>query len=73
MPKHSRAEARRTRALGLGLAAAWIAAASPSGPAVAQSLTVGVGAAVTSIDPHYHNLAPNLSMGTKPDASASVT
>jgi len=28
-------------------------------PAAAQTLTMGVGAAVTSIDPHFHNLGPN--------------
>ncbi len=31
-------------------------------PAMAQTLRVGVSSAVTSIDPHYHNLAPNVSM-----------
>ena len=40
-----------------GLAAAL--AIAVAGPAVAQSLTVGVGAPVTSIDPHYHQLSPN--------------
>jgi peptide/nickel transport system substrate-binding protein len=28
-------------------------------PAVAQTLTLAVGAPVTSIDPHFHNLSPN--------------
>ena len=28
-------------------------------PAVAADLTIGIGADVTSIDPHYHNLTPN--------------
>ena len=31
-------------------------------PAAAQTLRVGVSSAVTSIDPHYHNLAPNISL-----------
>jgi peptide/nickel transport system substrate-binding protein len=33
-----------------------------SGAAQAQTLTLGVGAPVTSLDPHYHNLAPNNAM-----------
>ncbi len=28
-------------------------------PAAAQELTIGLGAAVTSIDPHFHALSPN--------------
>lgn len=34
-------------------------------PAAAQTLKVGVSAPVTSIDPHYHNLAPNNSMASQ--------
>jgi peptide/nickel transport system substrate-binding protein len=35
----------------LALCCAW--------PAAAQNLTVGMGAAVSSMDPHFHNLGPN--------------
>jgi peptide/nickel transport system substrate-binding protein len=38
------------------------AAAASSGLAVAQTLTIAVGAPITSIDPHYHNLSPNNAM-----------
>ncbi len=31
----------------------------PSGAALAQDLVIGVGGNITSIDPHFHNLAPN--------------
>jgi peptide/nickel transport system substrate-binding protein len=49
-----------TRPIG---AAAWAAAlAITAGAAQAQTLTMGVGATVTSLDPHYHNLAPNNAM-----------
>ncbi len=34
----------------------------PAGPAAAQNLTLAVGAAPTSVDPHYHLLTPNLSL-----------
>jgi peptide/nickel transport system substrate-binding protein len=34
-------------------------------PAAAQTLRVGVSAPITSIDPHYHNLAPNNSLGAQ--------
>ena len=37
-------------------------AAMAAGGAMAQSLTIAVGAPITSIDPHYHNLAPNNAM-----------
>ncbi len=30
-----------------------------SGPAIAADLTIGIGADVTAIDPHYHNVTPN--------------
>mgnify|MGYP001179422048 CR=1 FL=1 len=33
-----------------------------AGGAAAQDLTIAVGAPVTSIDPHYHNLSPNNAM-----------
>ncbi|GIX10015.1 MAG: ABC transporter substrate-binding protein [Elioraea sp.] len=33
-----------------------------AGTAAAQNLTIAVGAPVTSIDPHYHNLSPNNAM-----------
>ncbi|MBR0645784.1 ABC transporter substrate-binding protein [Plastoroseomonas hellenica] len=31
-------------------------------PAAAQTLTIGIGGAVTSLDPHFHNAAPNNSL-----------
>ncbi len=34
-------------------------------PAVGQTLQVAVSSPVTSIDPHYHNLAPNISLSTQ--------
>ena len=34
-------------------------------PATAQTLRVAVSSPVTSIDPHYHNLAPNISLSTQ--------
>ena len=36
--------------------------AAPS-PAAAQSLTLGYAAAVSTVDPHYHNLGPNNAAG----------
>jgi peptide/nickel transport system substrate-binding protein len=36
----------------------------PAGPAPAQTLTLAVGAPVTSIDPHYHNLTPNQALAS---------
>ena len=33
-------------------------------PAAAQDLTIGLGANVTSIDPHFHNLSPNSNVAT---------
>jgi peptide/nickel transport system substrate-binding protein len=41
----------------IALAAAGLAVAA--GPAAAQTATIAVGAPVTSIDPHYHQLSPN--------------
>ena len=46
-----------TLALGAALAAAT--------PAMSQTLNVGVSSAVTSMDPHYHNLSPNLSIAAQ--------
>ncbi len=40
-------------------ALAFAAMATSITPAQAQTLRMGVGAQVTSVDPHYHNLAPN--------------
>ena len=34
------------------------------GPALAQKLSIGVAAPVTSMDPHYHTLSPNQSMAS---------
>ncbi len=53
--------AAMTMVFGLGMAVsapAWIR------PAVAQKLSIGVAAPVTSIDPHYHTLSPNQSMAS---------
>ncbi len=47
---------------GLAFCAALATAALP---AAAQTLKVGVSAPVTSIDPHYHNLAPNNSLASQ--------
>jgi peptide/nickel transport system substrate-binding protein len=44
----------------LGAAAALLMAGGQ--PAGAQTLTIAVGSPITSIDPHYHNLAPNNAM-----------
>src|SRR5690349_4126012 len=42
--------------------AAFAFACLSTGTALAQNLTLAVGAPVTSIDPHYHNYTPNLSL-----------
>jgi peptide/nickel transport system substrate-binding protein len=42
-----------------------LAAALPGRAASAQTLNVGVSAPVTSIDPHYHNLAPNVAIAAQ--------
>ncbi len=34
-----------------------------AGPALAEDLVIGLGAEVTSVDPHYHNLGPNNQLG----------
>src|ERR1039458_7807742 len=49
-------------ALGAALA---LAGTLPAGAVRAQTLNVAVSAPVTSIDPHYHNLAPNISMSSQ--------
>jgi peptide/nickel transport system substrate-binding protein len=49
-------------ALGAALA---LAGTLPAGAVRAQTLNVAVSAPVTSIDPHYHNLAPNISMSAQ--------
>jgi peptide/nickel transport system substrate-binding protein len=46
--------------VGIALGAALLAL-----PASAQTLKVAVSSPVTSIDPHYHNLAPNLSLAAQ--------
>lgn len=43
----------------LALAATCLAAPIATGTAAAQTLRMGVGAQVTSLDPHYHNISPN--------------
>ncbi len=54
----------RLRPSGLAAAAlAGLAAAAMPAPAAAQTLTMGYAAAVTTIDPHYHNLGPNNMLG----------
>ncbi|MCC7428997.1 MAG: ABC transporter substrate-binding protein [Alphaproteobacteria bacterium] len=65
MPTHTATRGPAAPALALALAAALGAAtALPfAGTAGAQTLTIGVGAPVTSIDPHYHNASPNHAMG----------
>ncbi|HEX4173986.1 MAG TPA: ABC transporter substrate-binding protein, partial [Acetobacteraceae bacterium] len=45
-------------ALGAGLAICAL-------PAMGQTLRVAVSSPVTSIDPHYHNLAPNISLSAQ--------
>ncbi len=62
-----------------GLAAGLAIAGLASGPAAAQTLTMGVGAPVTSIDPHYHQLSPNTAVAemifsalTETDAHARI-
>lgn len=49
-----------------GLAAALLMIGTVAGalPATAQELVIGLGRAVTSIDPHFHNTGPNNSVAT---------
>ena len=66
-----------------GLRSLLLAAASTAafaGGAAAQNLTMAVGAPVTSIDPHYHNLSPNNALAahifenlTETDSRARLT
>src|SRR5215469_8628909 len=51
---------RRSVGLAVGAALSLVAL-----PVTAQTLKVAVSSAVTSIDPHYHNLAPNISLSTQ--------
>jgi peptide/nickel transport system substrate-binding protein len=51
--------------LSTGLAVAALSATAQTRPAAAQTLKVGVSSAVTSIDPHYHNLSPNNSLANQ--------
>ncbi|MBV1799119.1 ABC transporter substrate-binding protein [Siccirubricoccus sp. G192] len=44
------------------LAAALLAALSTAAPAAAQTLNIGIGGAVTSVDPHFYNASPNNSL-----------
>jgi peptide/nickel transport system substrate-binding protein len=46
-------------------AALCVALAASALPAAGQTLRVAVSSPVTSIDPHYHNLAPNISLSTQ--------
>ncbi len=48
-------------ALALALAQVTLSLATP---AAAQTLRMGVGAQVTSVDPHYHNISPNSAFAT---------
>jgi len=43
----------------LPLLAKWVLAAAFAANASAAELTIGIGADVTAIDPHYHNVTPN--------------
>src|ERR1700760_3890994 len=43
----------------------WAAVEGVGLPAFGQTLKVAVSSPVTSIDPHYHNLAPNISLSTQ--------
>lgn len=52
--------APRHAVVGSAIVAAWFVGAV--GIAYAQDLTVAVGAPVTSMDPHFHNLSPNNAM-----------
>src|SRR5205823_5360459 len=45
------------------LAAVVTALALATGPVMAADLSIGLGADVTSMDPHFHNLTPNNNVG----------
>ena len=49
-------------AMSLRLLAGVAAVALVAAPGLAQDITVGYGTAVTSIDPHFHNLASNIKL-----------
>jgi hypothetical protein len=51
----------RSRAL-LGALVAAPLAAPLSAPALAQNLTIGIGGSPTSLDPHFYNASPNISL-----------
>ena len=51
-----------TRILRLALAALALAALPPAVVAKDREVSIGLQAAITSMDPHYHNLSPNNSM-----------
>ncbi|MBW8269419.1 ABC transporter substrate-binding protein [Caldovatus aquaticus] len=50
---------RRNASVAAGAAALALAVLGAAAPARAQTLTMAVGAPVTSLDPHYHQLSPN--------------
>src|SRR5438105_14498046 len=61
-PANPRMEAVMRHGVRMALCAAMAAMALPG---QAQTLRVAVSSPVTSIDPHYHNLAPNLSLAAQ--------
>ncbi len=75
LPRDIMTAFRRAAGLAVGLAIAGWA----GGPLRAQTVTMGVGAPVTSIDPHYHQLSPNTAVAqmifsglTQTDARARI-
>jgi peptide/nickel transport system substrate-binding protein len=56
--RHARLSWRVPAALA-SLCAAFALLALPATPARAQDLSIGLSAAITSMDPHFHNLSPN--------------
>jgi peptide/nickel transport system substrate-binding protein len=60
---------RSIRALALGT----IAATALAGATQAQTLRVAVGAQVTSIDPHYHNISPNTAFASMVFSALTAT
>ncbi len=76
LPRDKMTVFRHAAGLAAGLAIAGLALE----PAAAQTLTMGVGAPVTSIDPHYHQLSPNTAVAemifsalTETDSRARIT
>lgn len=70
---------RLLQALVLGASTALASAGSPAWAQPAPTLTLAVSAPVTSIDPHYHNLTPNLALArhifsslTETDSQAKI-